>query len=87
VKLWPQSSQNWPVRAAPHRGHVSPEPDSPPLSAMVTPSPAGPGGAETPGPASTELRVGAPIRMPHTSQKSSLTDSWPDGQVAIATPS
>jgi hypothetical protein len=30
---------------------------------------------------------GAPIRTPHTSQKSSLADSWPDGQVAIATPS
>jgi hypothetical protein len=29
----------------------------------------------------------APMRMPHTSQKSSLAESWPDGQVAIAIPS
>jgi hypothetical protein len=25
--------------------------------------------------------------LPHTSQKSSLAESWPDGQVAIAIPS
>jgi hypothetical protein len=31
--------------------------------------------------------VAPPMRMPHTSQKSSLAESWPDGQVAIAIPS
>jgi len=29
----------------------------------------------------------APMGVPHTSQKSSLADWWPDGQVAIAIPS
>ncbi len=63
VKSWPQDSQNWPVRAAPHCGQASAA-----------------AGAAT-------VAVAPPMRMPHTSQKSSLAESWPDGQVAIAIPS
>jgi hypothetical protein len=31
--------------------------------------------------------AGAPMRIPQTSQKSSVADWWPDGHVAIAIPS
>jgi hypothetical protein len=33
------------------------------------------------------VNIPASMRKPHTSQKSSLADWWPAGQVAIATPS
>src|ERR1700677_5000171 len=87
AKLWPQSSQNWPFRGAPQRGHSAPA-----GAATVGPGPGSPprfpsAGEAGPRPASIELSGGAPMLRPHTSQKSSLADSWPDGHVAIASPS
>ena len=75
VKSKPHASQNWPTRGAPHRGQS-------PASAGAAAFP-----KSAPASAGSITMLGAPIRKPHTSQKSSLADSWPDGQVAIATPS
>jgi hypothetical protein len=79
VKSWPQDSQNWPVRAAPHCGQASA------AAGAATVAVAPPSGSATAGDGGNS--VAAPMRMPHTSQKSSLAESWPDGQVAIAIPS
>ena len=69
-KLKPQASQNWPVLGMPQRGQVS---------APVS----GQGGGTL---ATGEGPVaGLPtMRMPQTSQKSSLAESWPLGHTAIA---
>jgi hypothetical protein len=69
--LKPQASQNWPVLAVPHVGQ-----DSPARAA------ASGGGALTAGDGPD---AGLPaMRMPHTSQKSSVAETWPSGHTAIA---
>src|ERR1017187_4206511 len=77
-KLKPHASQNWPDLRVPHLGQ-----GSPPLTAWsdrCLPAVAGRPAAEVAG------VTGAPARrMPHTSQKSSLTESWPLGHTVIAT--
>lgn len=75
LKLKPQASQNWPVLGVSQRGQVSA-------------AGAGHGGAALgagTGPVAGPLGV-PPMRIPQTSQKSSLAESCPFGHTAIAPP-
>jgi hypothetical protein len=77
-KLKPHASQNWPDLRVPHLGQ-----GSPPLTAWsdrCVPAVAGRPPAEVAGVTGPPAR-----RVPHTSQKSSLTESWPLGHTVIAT--
>jgi len=74
LKLKPQASQNWPVLGVPQRGQAS--------AAELAGSSRG--GALT---AAEGLVAGLPpMRMPQTSQKSSLAESCPLGHSAIVPP-
>src|ERR1700737_1229609 len=93
LKLKPQASQNWPVLGVPQRGQGSAgvaagsgqgygpvAPGEGPWPPAEGPVPA----ADGP-PAAADRPVAGlpPMRMPHTSQKSSLAESCPLGHTAI----
>ena len=70
----PHASQNRPDLTVPHLGH-----GSPPLTGRDA------GGRPAAG--VMGVTAGPARRMPHKSQKSSLTESWPLGHTVIATSS
>ena len=86
VKLKPQASQNWPVLGVLQRGQGS---AGAAAGSGQGDGPVAPGDGPTAGDGPAEPGDGPvaglpPMRMPHTSQKSSLAESCPLGHTAIA---
>jgi len=77
-KLKPHASQNWPDLTVPHLGQ-----GSSPLTAWS--ARCAPALADRPAAGVIGVTGASARRMPHTSQKSSLTESWPLGHTVIAT--
>jgi hypothetical protein len=83
AKLKPQDSQNWPDLAVPHTGQCwsGPAACEPLPEEELAAGPAGEEGGDDAGGGDAE--AGLRMRMPHTSQKSSLAESCPLGQTAM----